>query len=122
GIELRSRVPGDLPSLPGDARLLRDAFQALLEHRLEALAPGGELEVQAGVGGKQLFVMITDTGSATGEAGDALRGGRGLGLTEWVVRGHGGSFETFSAGGLGSTVVVKLPLLAAWSALGDSDL
>jgi signal transduction histidine kinase len=56
--------------------------------------------------------MVTDTGPGIREPGESrvVRKGRSLGLTEWVVRGHGGSFETFSAAGLGSTVVVKLPL------------
>jgi signal transduction histidine kinase len=114
GIEIRSRLSADLPPLPGDTRLLRDAFLALLENRLGALGQGGALEIQAGVGGQQAFVMVTDRGPGTREPVEsrAAREGRGLGLTEWVVRGHGGSFETFSAAGLGSTMVVKLPLTA----------
>src|SRR5262245_8066386 len=97
GIEIRSRVPADLPSLPGDTRLLRNAFLALLENRLDAIGRGGELEIQAGVGGQQAFVMVTDSGPGVRGPVEprAARSGRGLGLTEWVARGHGGSFETF---------------------------
>jgi signal transduction histidine kinase len=121
GIEIRSRLPADLPPLPGDTRLLRDAFLALLENRLDAVGQGGELEIQAGVGGKQAFVMVTDSGPGIREPVEArpARSGRGLGLTEWVVRGHEGSFETFSGAGLGSTVVVKLPLTASTPAVGQ---
>jgi signal transduction histidine kinase len=124
GIEVRSRLSGDLPPLPGDTRLLRDAFLALLENRLDALAAGGELEIQAGVGGQRAFVMVTDRGPGGPEPLEtqAARPGRGLRLTEWVVRGHGGSFETFSAAGLGSTVVVKLPLTSETAAAGPADL
>jgi signal transduction histidine kinase len=121
GIEIRSRVPSDLPPLPGDTRLLRDAFLALLENRLDAIGQGGELEIQAGVGGQQAFVMVTDSGPGIREPVEPrpARSGRGLGLTEWVARGHGGSFETFSAAGLGSTVVVKLPLTSSTPAIGS---
>jgi hypothetical protein len=37
------------------------------------------------------------------------------------VRGHEGSFETFSGAGLGSTVVVKLPLTTSTPAVGQAD-
>jgi signal transduction histidine kinase len=123
GIEIRSRLPADLPPLPGDTRLLRDAFLALIENRLDAVGQGGELEIQAGVGGKQAFVMVTDSGPGIRGPVEArpARSGRGLGLTEWVVRGHEGSFETFSGAGLGSTVVVKLPLTTSTPAVGQAD-
>ena len=124
GIEIRSRLSADLPPLPGDTRLLRDAFLALLENRLDALEEGGELEIQAGVGGQRAFVMVTDRGPGRREPVEtqASRPGRGLRLTEWVVRGHGGSFETFSAAGLGSTVVVKLPLTSETAADEPADV
>jgi signal transduction histidine kinase len=130
GIEIRARLPGDLPPLQGDTGLLVDAFGGLLENRLQALGEGGELEVQAGVGGKHVFVVVTDNGPglsyaspepAGGEGNDG-RGGRGLGVTEWVVRGHGGSFEAFSAAGLGNTFVVKLPLSGMPPTVAEPDL
>lgn len=131
GIEIRTRLPGDLPPFQGDARLLKDAFQALLENRLAALPQGGAVEVLAGVGSKDAFVIISD--KALGHAGHgpaatedlASRpggGGRGLGITEWVVRGHGGSVETFSAAGLGMTFLVKLPLSGTPPSVAEPDI
>ena len=131
GIEIRTRLPGDLPPFQGDARLLGDAFQALLEDRLASLPPGGELEILAGVGGKDAFVVISDKAlghagrepvAGEGFTGRPSGGGRGLSITEWVVRGHGGSFETFSAAGLGTTFLVKLPLSGTPPSVADSDI
>lgn len=128
GIEIRTRLPGDLPPLQGDTRLLADAFGGLLENRLQALGEGGDLEVQAGVGGKHVFVVVNDSGpglsyaSREPAAGEGFDGRRGLGVTEWVVRGHGGSFEAFSTAGLGNTFVVKLPLSGLPPTVAEPDL
>jgi signal transduction histidine kinase len=130
GLEIRVRVPAELPPIQGDPRLLKDAFVALLDYRLQAMDPGGELEILAGAGAKHAFVMVSDSGSAMpsplrDEGYTAPRpagGARGFGITEWVVRGHGGSLETFSAPGLGTTFVVKLPLAGAPPAVGEDDL
>jgi signal transduction histidine kinase len=127
-VEIRSRVPAELPPVQGDARLLREAFLALLGNRIQAVDPGGELEIMAGSGDQHAFVMLSDSGTATtlslreetlsGRAG----GSRGFSLAEWVVRGHGGSLETFSAPGLNTTFVVKLPLAGAAPSTGEADV
>jgi nitrogen fixation/metabolism regulation signal transduction histidine kinase len=120
GVAIRVRVPSELAAVQGDPRLLKDAFAALLGNRLQAMQPGGELEILAGAGDKHAFVMLSDNGSAAPlpfreEPYGARSGaaGRGVGIMEWVVRGHGGSLETFGAPGLGTTFVVKLPLAGA---------
>src|SRR5262249_45946024 len=46
GVEIRTRLPGDLPSLHGDGRLVTEAFVALLEDRLTVRPRGGEREEQ----------------------------------------------------------------------------
>ncbi len=131
-VEIRYRVPGELPPLQGDARLLKDAFLNLLLNRLQVMQ-GGELEILAGQGGKHVFVMVSDNGPAIpfglrdslvgeGLPGRAGASSRGLGMTEWVVRGHGGSCETFSAAGLGTTFVLKLPLAGTPPGVADADV
>jgi signal transduction histidine kinase len=127
GVELRVRVPAALPPIQGDPRLLKDAFVALLGNRLQAIDPGAELEILAGAGAKHAFVMLSDNASRAPMAWrDAAFGsrpgtGRGVGITEWVVRGHGGSLETFNAPGLGTTFVVKLPLAGEAPAVAGED-
>src|SRR5262245_15206793 len=133
GVVIRTRLPGDLPSLHGDGQLLTEAFVALLEDRLSALPRGGELDVLAGVGGKHALVVVIDNAAELSHAGReaghsegygdrSSRGGRGPGVTEWVVRGHGGSFETFDAAGVGTTSLVRLPLPGAAPAVAEPDL
>jgi signal transduction histidine kinase len=128
GVEIRSRVPGELPPIQGDARLLKDAFLALIGDRLQAMLQGGELEILAGAGGKHAFVMVSDSspgmGQSRAESFGARAGpsGRGSGVTEWVVRGHGGSLETFDTPGLSTTFVVKLPLAGAPPGIAESEL
>src|SRR5262249_54942119 len=64
-VEIRSRVPAELPPVQGDARLLREAFLALLGNRIQAIDPGGEIEIMAGSGDQHAFVMLSDSGTAT---------------------------------------------------------
>jgi signal transduction histidine kinase len=133
GVDVRCRIPEELPPIQGDARLLREAFVNLVVNRLQAIPERGELEILAGTGGKHAFVMVSDSGPGIPfglrdqvmTEGFAVRpgaGGRGLGITDWVVRGHGGTFETFSAAGLGTTFVVKLPLSGVPPGFTGEDL
>ena len=133
GVQIRSRVPDELPPVQGDARLLKEAFFNLVTHRLQNIRERGELEIVAGAGVNHAFVMISDSGpgipfglrdQVMSEGFGVRPGGtgRGLGITEWVVRGHGGSFETFSAAGLGTTFVVKLPLAGMPPGVADADV
>jgi signal transduction histidine kinase len=120
GVTIAFRVPTELPAIRGDGRLLRDAFVALLRDRLQQLPPGRELELIAGAGAEHAFIMVRDgapahpRGPADAAAPDLARGPA---IVDWVARGHGGSLETFSAGGLGTTFFVKLPL---WTAAPDA--
>jgi hypothetical protein len=57
--------------------------------------------------------MIRHDNGQTGPAvpGDPTDGSRRVvAMAEWIVRGHGGTLETFSTSATGETFVVKLPV------------
>jgi signal transduction histidine kinase len=116
-IQIKWWIPGDLPPVRGDFRLLKEAFLALLESRLRR-RPGDTIEIMAGSGPDHAFVMCRDSSSELAAAADPSAepagGGpetrRGLAVAEWIVRGHGGTLETFTTPGMGTTFMVRLPL------------
>jgi signal transduction histidine kinase len=111
-VQLRWLVPRDIPPVWGDARLLREAFLALIENRMRQ-RPGQTIEIMGGAGPGHAFVMIRhDNAEASpdvpGAPTDVSR--RVVAMAEWIVRGHGGTLETFSTSAAGETFVVKLPI------------
>jgi len=111
-VQLRWLIPKDVPSVWGDARLLREAFLALIENRMRRRA-GQTIEIRGGAGPGHAFVMIRHDNAevmpdAPGDTRDTGR--RVVAMAEWIVRGHGGTLETFSTSAAGETFVVKLPV------------
>jgi hypothetical protein len=111
-VQLRWLVPRDVPPVWGDARLLKEAFLALIENRMRQ-HPGQTIEIMGGAGPGHAFVMIRHDNGQTGPGipgapADVSR--RVVAMAEWIVRGHGGTLETFSTSAAGETFVVKLPV------------
>jgi hypothetical protein len=112
GVQLRWLVPRDVPPVWGDARLLKEAFLALIENRMRH-RPGQTIEIMGGSGPGHAFVMIRHGNGepkpdVPGDPADVSR--RVVAMAEWIVRGHGGTLETFSTSAAGETFVVKLPI------------
>jgi len=117
-VQIKWWIPNDLPPVRGDARLLKEAFVGLLESRLKR-RPGDTIEIMAGSGPDHAFVMFRDSGSELtvtddpaadpGAAGPEFHR-RLVAIAQWIVRGHGGTLETFTTPGMGTTFLVRLPL------------
>lgn len=132
-MELERRFDPSIPELLADADRLVQVFLNLARNALQAMEPGGVLEVrtrmtldhrlstESGRTRPTLLVSIVDDGA--GIAPELLqevttplfttrRGGTGLGLAvarHWVDR-HGGSLRIESRPGTGTKVRVALPL------------
>jgi signal transduction histidine kinase len=126
--ELDLPSAGDLPSIRGDARRLRRAFEHLLDNAIKFSPNGGKVTVSIEHEGEMLFVRVRDEGVGLPQDqlerifdrfyqvdGSATRrfGGTGLGLAQVkeVVEAHGGAVWVESDGpGQGSTFTVYLPI------------
>lgn len=129
GIEFEKRMdPGTGPVL-GDPDRLHQAVWNLLSNALKFTPPGGRVELTVTRAGSQAQIAVTDSGA--GIAAEFLphvferfrqadssttraHGGLGLGLAivRQLVELHGGTVAASSPGpGLGSTFVVRLPLV-----------
>jgi two-component system, NtrC family, sensor kinase len=124
GIRLDRRL-GEIPAITADFGQVRQAFANVVINACDAMPKGGALTVTTAVTPDQAVeIRIADTG--TGIPRDMLskvfdpffttkEKGTGLGLSvvHGIVERHGGRLSLESEVGVGTTVVVRLPLRAA---------
>jgi two-component system phosphate regulon sensor histidine kinase PhoR len=126
-ITLEITVPPQLPAVRGDAALLRDVLQNLLDNAIQYTPPRGHISVVASATTREAVITVADTGIGIPLADseriferfyrvDAARsreaGGTGLGLSiaKHIVEAHGGKLWVESTVGQGSKFSFSLPL------------
>ena len=134
GVQLACDCPA-LPPLPGDGDRLAQVWTNLLDNALQHTPAGGKVTATAQViaetstaGASRLVeVAVTDTGEGipaaelervferfyqVDKSRARTRGGAGLGLAiaKGIVEAHGGRIRAESVVGLGTRLVVRLPL------------
>jgi two-component system phosphate regulon sensor histidine kinase PhoR len=126
-ITLEISVPPQLPAVRGDAALLRDVLQNLLDNAIQYTPARGHISVVAAAGPREVVVTVADTGIGIPLADseriferfyrvDAARsreaGGTGLGLSiaKHIIEAHGGKLWVESTVGQGSKFSFSLPL------------
>lgn len=126
-ITLEIEVPPELPPVRGDASLLREVLQNLLDNAVQYTPEGGRIQVTASVGPREGVVSVADTGIGIPLADqeriferfyrvDVARsreaGGTGLGLSisKHIVEAHGGRIWVESEVGHGSKFFFSIPL------------
>jgi two-component system, OmpR family, phosphate regulon sensor histidine kinase PhoR len=126
-IALEIDVPPGLPMVRGDASLLRDVLQNLIDNAIQYTSEGGRIQVHASAGARDVVVCVADTGIGIPLVDqeriferfyrvDAARsreaGGTGLGLSiaKHIVEAHGGRLWVESEVGRGSKFFFSVPL------------
>lgn len=125
GVQVREyHSPGMLP-IQGDQGRLGQALGNLVLNGIEAMPNGGTLDITvlglANEGGEFAEVEIRDRGMGIGEeqlekifepfyTTKAHAAGLGLTLAQRIVQEHGGELDVESEEGIGTKVVVRLPL------------
>jgi len=119
GVLLRPSCPGPVPAMAGQGHL-EQVLDNLLANALDAVPPGGHIEVTAGAGGDGAQVVVADDGPgmtprqqqmAFRRFASSTPGGAGLGLAivHRLVTSNGGSAVLSDTPGGGLTVTVTLP-------------
>ena len=117
----RTQYDPDLPLVPLDVDLFKQALWNLIRNAQHAMPTGGDLILKTQRDGDHALLTVTDTGVGMDEAVaskvfDAFfttrPGGSGLGLptTRKIVEAHGGSISLQSEPGQGTMFTVRLPL------------
>ena len=126
GVAFQASVPGNLPTVNGDAGQLGQVFLNLIVNALDATPSGGRIAVEARQAshGDRTGVLIEVSDSGSGVPAEAVsrvfdaffttkpagRGtGLGLAISRDIVRDHGGAIDLRSREGEGTTVCVWLP-------------
>ncbi|HXW17007.1 MAG TPA: ATP-binding protein, partial [Candidatus Acidoferrales bacterium] len=128
-IALNLSYPPSLPAVLGDASLLREVIQNLLDNAVQYTPPGGSVNLTAALRDHEAVITVADTGIGIPLADqeriferfyrvDAARsrevGGTGLGLSiaKHIVEAHGGRLWVESTVGQGSQFHFSVPLAA----------
>ena len=126
-IALDVDVPPALPAVLGDANLLHEVLQNLIDNAVQYTHAGGKIHVSAATRERDVVVTVADTGIGIPLADqeriferfyrvDAARsreaGGTGLGLSiaKHIVEAHGGRISVESEVGSGSKFSFSIPL------------
>ena len=124
GVDIKCYLPADLPSVPLNRDMFKQALLNLLLNAEQAMPQGGLLTIQAGReacdGGDEVCLSLIDTGK--GMTPDVTArvfepfystkpGGSGLGLatTKKIVEAHGGAIDVQSEPGRGTKFTIRLP-------------
>ena len=126
-IDIKLFLPADLPPVPLDRELFKQALLNLMLNAEQAMPQGGELTIAAAVepgsnpdGPPRVCLSLIDTGAGmTPEVREKVfkpffstrPTGTGLGLptTRKIVEAHGGTIEVQSEVGHGTKFTIRLP-------------
>jgi len=122
GIEARVRIGEEPVWVEADRDLLLQVFLNLILNAVEALSPGGRIEVDLRPGPREVEVLVRDTGPGIPrEDLDRIfnpffttkekKLGLGLAVSHQVVDAHRGLIQVKTRPGQGTTVSVTLPVL-----------
>jgi signal transduction histidine kinase len=120
-VEIKSFVSADLPLVPLDSELFKQALLNLMLNAEQAMPEGGEITIQACQEKDALCLSLIDTGKGIPEEvlGKIFQpffstrsGGHGLGLptTRKIIEAHGGTIEVQSEIGRGTKFTIRLPI------------
>src|SRR5579871_4704967 len=129
GIQLKTDLHPDLPSVHGNAGKLQQVCLNLFLNARDAMAGGGTLEVRTWIHGSGVRMEIADTGHGIAPehvhriydpffTTKAARKGTGLGLsvTYGIIQEHGGSIEVSNRPTGGAVFRVEIPVAVPNSA------
>ena len=127
-LHLTLDVAADLPLLFADPLRLEQVLNNLLENAVKYTEPGGRIRLRASCAGGQMELRVEDSGLGippgdlphiferfyrADKARTREQGGTGLGLSivKHIAQTHGGSVTAESTYGVGTTIIVRLPVV-----------
>ncbi len=140
GIALETDVPGDLPQLHADRRMLKQILVNLLSNAIKFTEPGGKVSLRIWehadsgivfqVADNGIGIALEDVPKALapfqqieGQLNRKFEGtGLGLPLAKSLVELHGGSLDLQSDLGIGTTVTIRFPAVRIVRVQPEADV
>jgi signal transduction histidine kinase len=124
GVRLVREADDELPLVPLDARLVRQAILNVAVNAVQAMPRGGRLRVRVRRDGDAALLELQDSGAGISEevrhrmfepffTTKASGTGLGLAVVKRIVDGHGGEITVTSPPGGGTVFTVRFPLSPA---------
>lgn len=119
-LDVNVEVPEALPSILGDRGLLKQVFFNIVKNAMEAMQPGGKLNIHTRCDGDFVYMQFIDTGSGITEEDlskvfqayyTTKKEGHGLGMmiVQRIMRDHGGQIGIESRPGTGTVISLQFP-------------
>ncbi len=119
-VEVDMGTSSELPIVQADKNQLKQVFFNLIKNAMEAMQPGGSLQVKTRSDEERIFLQFGDTGSGIQQADlprvfepyhTTKEDGNGLGLmiVQRIMREHGGHVGIDSQPGDGTVVTLDFP-------------
>jgi len=120
-ISVETELDGKLPKILVDTDQTRQVFVNIISNALDVMPEGGKLDIETGVSGDFVEIMLRDTGEGIPEENlqkifkplftTKARGiGLGLAIVKGIIDSHKGKIEAKSQAGKGAVFTVKLLL------------
>lgn len=111
----------NLPPVWIDGAQLKQVFLNVLLNAMQAMSKGGQITVRIHVSGGSMLIAISDEGEGIPPGVRAnlfqpffttKKGGTGLGLSisQRIIEAHNGRMRILSKPGIGTSVIIRLPL------------
>jgi signal transduction histidine kinase len=122
GIRMETMIDEQIPAIDCDEKQLKQVFINLIKNAIEAMPDGGTLKIKSESSNeKNICITVEDEGYGIMEADlqnlgvpfyTTKKDGTGLGLmvTNQIIKDHNGSLKIESKRGLGTKVIVTLPI------------
>ncbi|MCF8063459.1 MAG: GAF domain-containing protein [Deltaproteobacteria bacterium] len=119
-VEVRFRIDDDIPLVEMDCTQISRALLNIARNGLEAMQPGGTLDIRILDEGGNLCIRISDTGKGIQEdrihsvydpfvTSKTRGGGLGLTMAHQIVMNHNGEIHIESAEERGTSVTIRIP-------------
>lgn len=138
-ITLTLEIARDLPPIHADVLRIEQVMNNLIDNAIKYTPSGGAVTVRAGAGGDHVELRIEDNGVGieprdlphiferfyrADKARSREQGGTGLGLSivKHIAQTHGGTVTAESTYGIGTTIILRLPLRAPETVLSNGGM
>ena len=120
-IEVQWNLRKNLPEIPVDPKLIKQAMLNMIKNAQQAMPLGGSLEIRTDTEDNQIVITLTDTGEGIPEDVKTKifepyfttkEDGSGLGLTlvYKIIKEHGGDIQVSSKAKEGTSFKIYLPV------------